>query len=1365
MHYTMEKLKITEYESKRNYYMCNFHTGGKEGHCTFVGTLSSVNEHFSVHTFLNFFNFYFFSGVYLYHCWACESYFSERCYLIGHLGKKRCDIRNSYLIENRYEDEEFHRKARNVFIRAISKEEYSEAAERTNSLKNNDFLPSYFARDPPYKTAKRAHYPDFVRRSQLRSRTTEMAQAAQRHHKKEPAEHRSIHQDLQPMDTSPIEPDFPEDGLQPPDYHPANRNVSTGFVSSELTLRLKPIQRNVHRSQSVTLNHAVIEEVSLNVHLDERPVEQSASINNVTISQALQDSLSNSNEMGPEFGRLREIVRMIVREEVNQTTTNQHKTLVKDRPPPNATSVQPVPVVTPAPVQSVQSNPTSVQQYPAEPLVSAQIIAQIPLPAPKPVPQQPAQSHLQQNSSEHPAPPRNVAQPPVPAPKPVPQQPAQNHQNSHPTQPPLIYSQDPIPASQQPATGHLPPFHPLRIMERIQQNRFAPPTPVAAHLPHPPAPPSTNSFVPVQQYSAESHVPPQNVAEAPVSAPKPVPHQPSQNHQNPRSTDPPIYSRNPINVSPQSAPYAPVVTPLSNAPGTFSIRVTVPVPTIDMISAPPPTNSFVPVQAVSVVTPAPAQSVQPNQTSVQQCSTETPVPPQNVAQAPVPAPRPVPQQPAQNFQNLHSTAPPIYSQNPIDVSQQPSTVHPQRIMERAQQHRFVPHVPVISAPPRTNSFVPVQPVSVVTPVPAQSDQPNQTSVQQPSAEPPVPPQNVAQIPLPAPKPVPQQPSQNHQNPHSTGPPIYSEYPVPVSQQPSTVHPQRIMERAQQHRLVPPTPDVASLPHAPGTFSVRATVRAPTIDMISAPPPTNSFVPVQPVSVVTPAPAQSVQPNPISVQQHSTEPPVPPQNVAQPPVPALKPVPQPHAHHQNSHSTQPPLIYSQDPIPVSQQPLLLISLIRQVLFSVRVTVAVPTIDFISAPPPTNSLVSCSSPQPATTFDAPIATYPPPPPPAESIEEIPLPQSPQRFSPRPFSPIPVRPFSPSLHHVPLDLWNQVPAPTSPSSDNSTPQPLSPSPIQSPPRSPEDDDNDSVNEEIAESYQRASRKRNRSYGSNDDDSRDPTWSPSQERRQRSRSRSERTSDRVRSKSRRRYEDDPLYIPREGEPRRPRRKFYRTRSNSRHGERLVEQVVREPIPEAMEQRDVSPEPEQVDGLLGSRENPVVLSDDEESIRDSSPETDMVREHDEYQLGSREMSIDSRSDESSPEPEIVENRVEDQLGSREMSLESNVSLEPEQDPVRSSREFTLDSVLSVCPGTPQASPKPSWLGQFSRPSLPPSPSSQRSERPAQISENSYRARNLEIRSGPTALAYYSNSYRQGSLQTSPQDYLQMDRAQRNNQQ
>ncbi|KAF1760582.1 hypothetical protein GCK72_008831 [Caenorhabditis remanei] len=1286
--------------------MCNFHTGGKEGHCTFVGTLSSVNEHFSVHT-----------GVYLYHCWACESYFSERCYLIGHLGKKRCDIRNSYLIENRYEDEEFHRKARNVFIRAISKEEYSEAAERTNLLKNNDFLPSYFAREPPYKTARRAHYPEFVKRAQLRSRTTEMALAAQRHREIDPAEHRRIHQDQQPMDTSPIEPDFSENGLQPPDYHPANRNLSSGFFSSEQTLRLKPIQRNVHRSQSVTLNHAVIEEVSLNVHLDERPVEQSASINNVTISQALQDSLSNSNEMGPEFGRLREIVRMIVREEVNQTTTNQHKSLVEDRPPPNATSVEPVPVVTPTSGQSVQPNPTSVQQFSDEHLISAQSIAQIPLPAPKPVPQQPAQ----------------------------------NHQNTHLTQPPLIYSQDPIPASQQPPTGHLPPFHPLRIMERTKQLQYTQPASVVLSLPHPPAPPPTNWFVPVQQYSAEPPVPPQNAApQPPVSTPIPVPHQPSQNHQNPRSTDQPIYSQNPINVAQQPAPFAPVVTPLSNAP------------------APPPTNSFVPVQ------PAPV---------------EPPVSPQNVAQAPVPAPRPVPQQPSQNFQNLHSTASPIYSQNPIPVSQEPATT----VRGPDPAAAPLPHAP---APPPTNSSIPVQHGPVETPAPAQSVQPNPTSVELNSSEPHVSAPSIAQIPLPAPKPVPQPQAQNHQNPHSTESPIYSEYPVPVSQQPSTVHPQRIMERAQQHRLVPPTPDVASLPHAPGTFSVRATVRVPTIDMISAPPPTNSTVPVQPAPVETPASARSVQPNPISVQLYSVEPLVPPRNVDQPPVPAPKPVPQPHAqNHQNTHLTQPSLIYSQDPISASQQPstghlplfhpLRIMERIQQHRFApptpvaahlphppgtfpVRITVPLLTIDMISAPPPTNSPVSCSSPQPATTFDAPIAAYPPPPPPAEPIEEIPLPQSPQRFSPRPFPPIPVRPFSPSLYFVPLDLWNQVPAPTSPSNDSSTLQAQSPPPInsiQSPPRSPEDDDNDSVNEEIAESYRRASRKRNRSYGSYEDDPRDPTWSPSQKTRQRSRSRSERTSGRERSKSRRRYEDDPTYIPREGEPRRPRRKFYRTRSNSRHGERLVEQVVHEPIPEAMEQRDVSPEPEQVDGLLGSRENPVVLSDDEESIRDSSPETDVVREHDEYQLGSREMSIDSRSDESSPEPEIVENRVEDQLGSREMSLESSMSPEPEQDPVRSSREFTLDSVLSVCPGTPQASPKPSWLDQFSRPSLPPSPSSQRSERPAQISENSYRARNLEIRSGATALAYYSNSYRQGGLQTSPQDYLQLDRAQRNNQQ
>ncbi|KAF1749709.1 hypothetical protein GCK72_026177 [Caenorhabditis remanei] len=58
----------TQYKLEKKYYMCNFHTGGKEGRCTYVGTYSSVNEHFSIHT-----------GVYLYHCWACESYFSERC--------------------------------------------------------------------------------------------------------------------------------------------------------------------------------------------------------------------------------------------------------------------------------------------------------------------------------------------------------------------------------------------------------------------------------------------------------------------------------------------------------------------------------------------------------------------------------------------------------------------------------------------------------------------------------------------------------------------------------------------------------------------------------------------------------------------------------------------------------------------------------------------------------------------------------------------------------------------------------------------------------------------------------------------------------------------------------------------------------------------------------------------------------------------------------------------------------------------------------------------------------------------------------------------------------------------------------------
>ncbi|EFP06489.1 hypothetical protein CRE_08332 [Caenorhabditis remanei] len=67
----------TQYKLKKKYYMCNFHTGGKEGRCTYVGTYSSVNEHFSIHT-----------GVYLYHCWACESYFSEGCYSMEDLKKK-----------------------------------------------------------------------------------------------------------------------------------------------------------------------------------------------------------------------------------------------------------------------------------------------------------------------------------------------------------------------------------------------------------------------------------------------------------------------------------------------------------------------------------------------------------------------------------------------------------------------------------------------------------------------------------------------------------------------------------------------------------------------------------------------------------------------------------------------------------------------------------------------------------------------------------------------------------------------------------------------------------------------------------------------------------------------------------------------------------------------------------------------------------------------------------------------------------------------------------------------------------------------------------------------------------------------------
>ncbi|EFP10645.1 hypothetical protein CRE_01123 [Caenorhabditis remanei] len=153
----MEKIKthlcVTKYESMKNFFRCSFPVSKNEC-CSYVGSLSDVDNHFPMHT-----------GAYRFYCWRCNQLFHEESATNTH-SKNGCPRSKSEFLAHDEKLVLFHRRAKNLFIKQIDREDYKRIHEGNIQLMKSSVdkdVPTYDV-SAPFNSAKRAALPDYPTR-------------------------------------------------------------------------------------------------------------------------------------------------------------------------------------------------------------------------------------------------------------------------------------------------------------------------------------------------------------------------------------------------------------------------------------------------------------------------------------------------------------------------------------------------------------------------------------------------------------------------------------------------------------------------------------------------------------------------------------------------------------------------------------------------------------------------------------------------------------------------------------------------------------------------------------------------------------------------------------------------------------------------------------------------------------------------------------------------------------------------------------------------------------------------------------------------------------------------------------------------
>ncbi|KAF1760697.1 hypothetical protein GCK72_008946 [Caenorhabditis remanei] len=153
----MEKIKthlcVTKYESMKNFFRCSFPVSKNEC-CSYVGSLSDVDNHFAMHT-----------GAYRFYCWKCNQLFHEESATNTH-SKNGCPRSKSEFLAHDEKLVLFHRRAKNLFIKQIDREDYKRIHEGNLQIMKSSVdkdVPTYDV-SAPFNSAKRAALPDYPTR-------------------------------------------------------------------------------------------------------------------------------------------------------------------------------------------------------------------------------------------------------------------------------------------------------------------------------------------------------------------------------------------------------------------------------------------------------------------------------------------------------------------------------------------------------------------------------------------------------------------------------------------------------------------------------------------------------------------------------------------------------------------------------------------------------------------------------------------------------------------------------------------------------------------------------------------------------------------------------------------------------------------------------------------------------------------------------------------------------------------------------------------------------------------------------------------------------------------------------------------------